>query len=90
MTLCKKKSDCQKVSCSKCQPPDELQTSAPIETGDKRKSKRPKIEPKATVSSMAALNDIVTAYKALKVEWNKKPQKLDKCGEILEKLKVKI
>lgn len=37
---------------------------------------------------MAALNDIVTAYKALKVEWNKKPQKLDKCGEILEKLKV--
>ncbi|KAG8229894.1 hypothetical protein J437_LFUL009758 [Ladona fulva] len=37
---------------------------------------------------MAALRDVLSLYERLSGEWSKKPQKLDKCGEILSKLKV--
>ena len=37
---------------------------------------------------MASLKDIVIMYQSLKREWDKKPQNLDRCGELLTKLKV--
>lgn len=37
---------------------------------------------------MASLKEVTTLYQNLKTEWNKKPRKLDKCGELLNKIKV--
>jgi hypothetical protein len=37
---------------------------------------------------MSALKDVVSLYQLLKLEWTKKPPKLEKCGELLTKLKV--
>jgi len=37
---------------------------------------------------MSALKDVVSLYQHLKSEWTKKPPKLEKCGELLTKLKV--
>ena len=39
---------------------------------------------------MSSLKDIVVMYQTLKREWDKKPQNLDRCGELLAKLKVDI
>lgn len=38
---------------------------------------------------MASLKEIVSMYQNLKREWDKKPSNLDKCGELLGRLKVK-
>ena len=35
-----------------------------------------------------SLKEIVVMYQSLKREWDKKPQNLDRCGELLTKLKV--
>lgn len=37
---------------------------------------------------MASVKDVATLYQNLKTEWAKKPSKLDKCGELLNKIKV--
>ncbi|XP_046982289.1 26S proteasome non-ATPase regulatory subunit 8 isoform X1 [Schistocerca americana] len=37
---------------------------------------------------MAAMKEVVSLYQQLKTEWNKKPPNLNKCGELLTKLKV--
>ena len=37
---------------------------------------------------MANLKHVVSTYQNLTQEWNKKPPNLDKCGELLAKLKV--
>lgn len=37
---------------------------------------------------MASMKDVATLYSSLKTEWAKKPRKLDKCGELLNKIKV--
>lgn len=37
---------------------------------------------------MASVKDVATLYQNLKTEWTKKPRKLDKCGELLNKIKV--
>lgn len=39
---------------------------------------------------MASLKEIVMMYQSLKREWDKKPSNLDRCGELLSKLKVLI
>ena len=39
---------------------------------------------------MASVKDVATLYQNLKTEWAKKPRKLDKCGELLNKIKVTI
>lgn len=39
---------------------------------------------------MASLRDAVTMYQTLTQEWNKRPPNLDRCGEHLGKLKVRI
>ena len=36
----------------------------------------------------ASLKEIVVMYQSLKRDWDKKPPNLDRCGEILTKLKV--
>ncbi|XP_013773839.1 LOW QUALITY PROTEIN: 26S proteasome non-ATPase regulatory subunit 8-like [Limulus polyphemus] len=36
------------------------------------------------------LKEVVTNYQVLMQEWNKKPQNLDKCGQLLSKLKVAL
>jgi len=41
-------------------------------------------------NNMSSLKDIVVMYQTLKREWDKKPQNLDRCGELLAKLKVDI
>ena len=38
---------------------------------------------------MAETKKIVDAYKTLSQEWSKKPPNLEKCGTILDSLKVK-
>ncbi|KAL8583821.1 26S proteasome non-ATPase regulatory subunit 8 [Nucella lapillus] len=38
----------------------------------------------------ASLKEIVVMYQSLKREWDKKPPNLDRCGEILTKLKVAL
>lgn len=40
--------------------------------------------------NMASLKEIVIMYQSLKREWDKKPTNLDRCGELLTKLKVKV
>jgi 26S proteasome regulatory subunit N12 len=37
---------------------------------------------------MATLRDVVSMYQVLTQEWNRKPPNLDKCGELLSKLKI--
>uniref|UniRef100_A0A7R8Z8B3 26S proteasome non-ATPase regulatory subunit 8 n=2 Tax=Timema TaxID=61471 RepID=A0A7R8Z8B3_TIMDO len=37
---------------------------------------------------MAALKDVASLYQHLRNEWTKKPPKLEKCGDLLSKLKV--
>lgn len=37
---------------------------------------------------MSAVKDVVSLYQKLKVEWSKKPQNLQACGELLTTLKV--
>merc|ERR1740137_397129 len=37
---------------------------------------------------MTTLRDVVSQYQLLTQEWNRKPANLDKCGELLTKLKV--
>lgn len=37
---------------------------------------------------MGSVKDVATLYQNLKTEWAKKPRKLDKCGELLNKIKV--
>lgn len=37
---------------------------------------------------MAALKEIVSRYQNLKNEWSKQPSNLNKCGELLNQLKV--
>lgn len=37
---------------------------------------------------MASVKDVAALYQNLKTEWAKKPRKLDKCGELLNKIKV--
>lgn len=37
---------------------------------------------------MSAVKDVVSLYQKLKVEWSKKPQNLEACGQLLMKLKV--
>lgn len=37
---------------------------------------------------MASVKDVASLYQNLKTEWAKKPRKLDKCGELLNKIKV--
>lgn len=39
---------------------------------------------------MASVKDVATLYQNLKTEWAKKPRKLDKCGELLNKLKIAL
>lgn len=39
---------------------------------------------------MANLKHVVSTYQNLTQEWNKKPPNLDKCGELLAKLKASI
>ncbi|KAK3608632.1 hypothetical protein CHS0354_042633 [Potamilus streckersoni] len=39
---------------------------------------------------MASLKEIVIMYQSLKREWDKKPPNLDRCGEILTKLKIAL
>lgn len=39
---------------------------------------------------MAALKQVVPVYQALTQEWNKKPVNLDKCGDLLAKIKVEL
>ncbi|KAG8229895.1 hypothetical protein J437_LFUL009759 [Ladona fulva] len=41
-----------------------------------------------TCADMAALREVVSLYERLSAEWTKKPPKLDKCGDLLSKLKV--
>jgi len=38
----------------------------------------------------SAVSDVVHNYQILLQEWTKKPPNLDKCGQILEKLKVAL
>lgn len=38
---------------------------------------------------MSTVKDVSTLYQLLKTEWAKKPRKLDKCGEVLNKIKVR-
>ncbi|XP_052058736.1 26S proteasome non-ATPase regulatory subunit 8-like [Mytilus californianus] len=40
--------------------------------------------------NMSSLKDIVVLYQTLKREWDKKPQNLDRCGELLIKLKIAL
>lgn len=42
----------------------------------------------APKTSMAAVKDVVSLYQLLKAEWAKKPVNLEKCGDLLAKLKV--
>lgn len=44
--------------------------------------------PTAVTIIMSALKDVVSLYQLLKSEWAKKPPNLEKCGELLTKLKV--
>lgn len=37
---------------------------------------------------MSHLNEVETLYKELNSEWNKKPQNIKKCGQLLDQLKV--
>lgn len=37
---------------------------------------------------MAFVKEVAALYQTLKTEWSKKPRKLDKCGEILDRIKV--
>ncbi|XP_038212716.1 26S proteasome non-ATPase regulatory subunit 8 [Zerene cesonia] len=39
---------------------------------------------------MACIKDAATLYQNLKTEWAKKPRKLDKCGELLNKIKIAL
>ncbi|KAI5638908.1 CSN8/PSMD8/EIF3K family domain-containing protein [Phthorimaea operculella] len=39
---------------------------------------------------MASMKDVASLYQNLKTEWAKKPPKLDKCGELLNKIKVAL
>lgn len=39
---------------------------------------------------MGSMKDVATLYQSLKTEWSKKPRKLDKCGELLNRIKVKM
>ncbi|XP_045185496.1 26S proteasome non-ATPase regulatory subunit 8-like [Mercenaria mercenaria] len=39
---------------------------------------------------MASLKEIVIMYQSLKREWDKKPTNLDRCGELLSKLKIAL
>ncbi|OWR53213.1 26S proteasome non-ATPase regulatory subunit 8 [Danaus plexippus] len=39
---------------------------------------------------MASVKDVATLYQNLKTEWAKKPRKLDKCGELLNKIKIAL
>ncbi|KOB77402.1 putative 26S proteasome non-ATPase regulatory subunit 8, partial [Operophtera brumata] len=39
---------------------------------------------------MASVKDISSLYQNLKTEWAKKPRKLDKCGEVLNKIKIAL
>ncbi|XP_064599763.1 26S proteasome non-ATPase regulatory subunit 8-like [Liolophura sinensis] len=39
---------------------------------------------------MASLKEIVSMYQNLKREWDKKPSNLDKCGELLGRLKIAL
>ncbi|XP_004925604.1 26S proteasome non-ATPase regulatory subunit 8 [Bombyx mandarina] len=39
---------------------------------------------------MATVKDVATLYQNLKTEWAKKPRKLDKCGELLNKIKIAL
>lgn len=39
---------------------------------------------------MASIKDVATLYQNLKTEWAKKPRKLDKCGELLNKIKIAL
>merc|ERR1711971_440409 len=43
-----------------------------------------------TGPQMASLKEIVVMYQSLKREWDKKPPNLDRCGELLTKLKVAL
>jgi len=43
-----------------------------------------------TEIKMAALRDVVSQYQVLTQEWNRKPPNMDKCGELLKKLKVAL
>lgn len=37
---------------------------------------------------MSELAEVENLYKNLQEEWNKKPQTVNKCGQLLDKLKV--
>ena len=37
---------------------------------------------------MSELAEVENLYKELQQEWNKKPQAIKKCGQLLDKLKV--
>ncbi|KAL1131876.1 hypothetical protein AAG570_011487 [Ranatra chinensis] len=37
---------------------------------------------------MTTLDDVVALHQSLKVEWSKKPHQLEKCGQLLNKLKI--
>lgn len=39
---------------------------------------------------MAKVDSVVSLYRELKSEWNRKPQNLQKCGQLLDKLKVAL
>ncbi|XP_023942549.1 26S proteasome non-ATPase regulatory subunit 8 [Bicyclus anynana] len=39
---------------------------------------------------MASVKDVATLYQNLKTEWAKKPRKLEKCGELLNKIKIAL
>ncbi|KAK3092286.1 hypothetical protein FSP39_000771 [Pinctada imbricata] len=39
---------------------------------------------------MSSLKEIVVMYQSLKREWDKKPQNLDRCGDLLTKLKIAL
>ncbi|CAG9788297.1 unnamed protein product [Diatraea saccharalis] len=39
---------------------------------------------------MSSVKDVASLYQNLKTEWNKKPRKLDKCGELLNKIKIAL
>ncbi|KAJ0175969.1 hypothetical protein K1T71_008143 [Dendrolimus kikuchii] len=39
---------------------------------------------------MTSVKDVASLYQNLKTEWAKKPRKLDKCGELLNKIKIAL
>lgn len=55
----------------------------------KTKTKNQQLLTKIEPRNMAAVNNVVSLYKDLKLEWGKPGKNLKKCGTLLDQLKVK-